>query len=172
MPTTDCAKQDVVDAIEQTEPLDALVDLATLYILANKICAMLNVPRWQKVGAALGYASFSDASTSKSVALFTLSAKGVIHAVKIKHSTAFAGTGILTVKMSVGIAGATAKYGAPLDVMQAVGDMAFGFNHEVGAETHNATGTGIVVTAEATGANLDQLTAGVVDVWVLHSATL
>lgn len=171
-PSTDCLKQDIIDAIEQVTPLAAVCDAATLEINNSLFQAMLNVPRWQKVGDALDYADFSYAGVQKSVKLFTLSAKGVIHAVKIKHSTKFAGTGITSLKLSVGITGALTKYCADHDALATVGDAVFTLAKEVQGETHNATGTDIYVTADALGANLDALAAGVVDVWVMHSATL
>jgi hypothetical protein len=171
-PSTDCTKQDLVDAMEQMNPLAAVVDLATLEVIAGKIQAMLNVPRWQKVGDALDYADFSDASIQKSVKLMTLSAKGVIHAVKIKHSTAFAGGAVSSVRLSVGVTTNMTKYAAAHDAMVAVSDTAFTLASETKGETHESAGTDIYVTADAQGANLDALTAGVVDVWVMHSATL
>lgn len=125
-------------------------------------------PVWVKVGNALSHTAFQTAATTNSITLFSLAAAGVIHAVKIKHSTAFAGAAIATYTLSVGIVGTVAKYASAFDVLQAVSNTAFQLSSVLGSE-NNAAAVNIVVTATSTGANLSVSTAGVADIWVLLS---
>lgn len=125
-------------------------------------------PTWVKVGDQLPYTDFQDAATSKSNTLFSLEAGSVISGTKVKHSTAFAGTGIATVTMEVGIVGTTDKYATAFNVLQAVAGGAFRLSDVMGSESHIAD-TSILITARSTGANLSALTSGVVDVWALIS---
>lgn len=127
------------------------------------------VATWIKVGDALSYTTFQTAATSKSNTLFSLIAGGIISGIKIKHSTAFAGTLITAVTMEVGVVGITDEYSSPaFDVFQVVSATAFGLYNSVGSESATAA-TNILITARSTGANLSALSAGVVDVWALLS---
>lgn len=127
-------------------------------------------PMWVKVGVAIPFQIFQTAATTINVNLFTLPIGGIIHGVKIKHSTAFAGTSITAVTLSVGIAGTVAKYASAFDVFQAVSGTAFQLSNTFGAESMTAT-TQMTATMTSTGANLSSLTAGTVDIWALMSAT-
>lgn len=129
------------------------------------------VPVWVKVGVALSHVAFQTAGTTNSINLFLLPAGGVIHATKIKHSTAFAGTAITAYTISIGISGTVAKYGSAFDVFQAVSNTAFQVSAVTGSE-NNGAGTQILATATSTGANLSASTAGVVDIWALLSKAL
>lgn len=129
------------------------------------------IPVWVKVGNALSYTTFQTAGTTKSNTLFSLLAGGVIHAVKIKHSTSFTGGAIATMTMSVGIAGTNDKYASAYDVFQAVSGTAFELSGSLGTESHTAA-TNITITATSTVANLSALTAGAVDVWALLSVAI
>jgi hypothetical protein len=97
-------------------------------------------PTWTKY--TVGHAALQAAATSNNITLFTLPAAGIIHEVKVKHSTAFSGGAIASYTVKVGITGTLGKYLAAFDEIEAV----------------------------STGANLDQSTAGSVDIWVLTSA--
>lgn len=114
------------------------------------------------------YSDLSAASTTNDVELFSLPAGGVIHGVKIKHSTAFSGGAISAFTVSVGITGTLAKYASAFDVFQAVSNTAQQVSSTVGTENHGAS-TSIKIAATSTGANIDQATAGSVDVWVMWS---
>lgn len=114
------------------------------------------------------YSDLSAASTTNDVELFSLPAGGVIHGVKIKHSTAFSGGSISAFTVSVGITGTLAKYASAFDVFQAVGNTTQQISSTVGTENHGAS-TSIKIAATSTGANIDQATAGIVDVWVMWS---
>lgn len=129
------------------------------------------IPMWSKVGSAIPYTSFSFAGTSFSIPLFNLSASGVISGIKIKHSTAFSGGAISACTISVGITGTNAKYAGPFDVFLGTNPVQnYAYLVSGGIFSENSTvATLITVTADSTGANLNALTAGVVDVWALLS---
>lgn len=127
--------------------------------------------QWVKVGVAISHTAFQTAALTNSITLFTLAAAGVIHAVKIKHSVAFAGAAIASYTLSVGIGGTLAKYASAFDVFQAVSNTAFQLSAVTGSENNGAT-TPILITATSTGANLSASTAGTVDVWALLSVAL
>ena len=124
------------------------------------------IPQWVKVGNALSHTAFQTGATSVSNTLFSLIAGGIIEAIKIKHSTAFAGASITAYTIEVGISGTTEKYAQAFDVLQAVGATVFQLTEGVGSESHGAA-VNILVTARSTGANLSASTAGVVDIWAL-----
>lgn len=126
------------------------------------------VPVWVKVGNAISHVALQTAATTNSITLFTLAAAGTIHAVKIKHSTAFGGGAITAYTLSVGIAGTLAKYASAFDVFQAVSNTAMQTTGVTGAE-NNGAGTAILLTATSTTANLNASTVGVVDIWALLS---
>lgn len=127
-----------------------------------------SLPRWFKVGNALSYTSFSAAATTKTNTLFTLPAGGIIHDIKAKTSTAFVGTAISALTFSVGLTGTHDKYATAFDALAAVSATQFELSDGIGTESHTAD-VNITITADATGANLTALTAGVVDVWALVS---
>ena len=116
----------------------------------------------------VSYSDLSAAATTNDVELFSLPAGGVIHGVKMKHSTAFSGGAISAFTVSIGITGTLAKYANAFDVFQAVSNTAQQISSTVGTENHGAA-TSIKIAATSTGANIDQATAGTVDVWVLWS---
>ena len=116
----------------------------------------------------VSYSDLSAAATTNDVELFSLPAGGVIHGVKIKHSTAFSGGAISAFTVSVGITGTLAKYASAFDVFQVVANTTQQISSTVGTENHGAA-TSIKIEATSTGANIDQATAGSVDVWVMWS---
>ena len=117
------------------------------------------------------YTSLSTAATTNSITLFSLPAAGIIHGVKIKHSTAFSGGSISAYTVSVGISGTLAKYATAYNVFQAVANDTFQLSNTLGSENH-ASATNILITATSTGANLNAATAGSVDIWVLTSQAI
>ena len=125
------------------------------------------VARWRKYTAAFG--DFAVADTTGAATLFSLPAGGVIEYARIKHSTQFAGTGITALVASVGVAGETDKYSQEFDLLQATGDNVEVLDFLPGTEGH-AAAANILLTLTATGADLDQLSAGNVDVWVKWAA--
>jgi hypothetical protein len=126
-------------------------------------------PTWVK--ATRTHLDFQAASMAHDIELFSLPAGGVIHAVKLKHSVAFAGTGISDYDISIGIAGDLDKYAPAFDVDNAPGDSNFSLSSILGSENHAAP-TSIRIEADSAGANLDQSTAGSIDCWVLVSVAI
>jgi len=82
----------------------------------------------------------------------------------VKHSTMFAGTGITEYKISVGPSGFNTRYCNSFNVATAVSDLNMSNNTN---NDYVHSGSLLVVQAVSVGANLDQSTAGVVDVMVL-----
>lgn len=125
----------------------------------------LATPTWVK--KTLTYTQLAAAALTNSVALFNLPAKGVIHAVRIKHSASFTGGGITAYTVSVGITGSLTKYAGAFNVFQAVADTSAGkqITGTVGTES-DLTATSILATATSTTSNLNAATAGSVDIWV------
>jgi len=135
----------------------------------DSLSTLIRVPKWVKFTKT--HTNFQAAALTNSIELFSLPAGAIIHAVKIKHSVAFAGGAIASYTVEVGIAGTLAKYASAFDVFQAVSGTAFFITGIIGSEDHGAA-TSIKATATSTVANLDQSTAGSVDVWVLLSVAV
>jgi hypothetical protein len=122
-------------------------------------------PRWRKFSVT--EADFTAAATSEDIELFSLDAGEIIHAVKIKHSTAFSGGSATSFTLSVGIAGNLTKYASAFDVFQAVADTTFQLSNTFNSENHGSA-TSIRIEA-VSDVNVANLTAGAADVWVLVS---
>lgn len=134
---------------------------------AGRWIRVLETPTWIKVTKT--YSDLSAASTTNDVELFSLPAAGIVHMVRIKHSTAFAGGSISAYTVSVGITGNLAKYASAFDVFQAVADTTLQLSD--GPFTEDAgSATSVRLAATSTSDNLDQATAGSVDVHALVSA--
>lgn len=168
LPALNCTREDIYAMVRSLLPTNNVIDDDSLVILSSKLQAGSGTPRWRKYTVA--YTAILAAATSEQEALFTLPAGGIVHAVKIKHSAAFAGTGITALTASVGIAGDGDKYAAAFDVFQAAGDAVLQLSATPAAESHDSGGTAVVAEFTSTGANLSALTAGSVDIFVLWSA--
>jgi hypothetical protein len=114
------------------------------------------------------YSDLSTGATTNDIALCSLTAKGVILGIIVKHSTAFVGGAISAYAISIGIVGDLTKYAGVMDVFQAVADTTFWTIPAFGAEDFGSA-TSIRLAATSTGANLDAATAGSVDVYILWS---
>lgn len=129
--------------------------------------AAATVATWTKYSVV--HTALQAAALTNDIELFSLPAKTLIHRVIIKTTTVFAGT--TTYTLSVGIVGSLVKYIAVVDVMVAVAATTFG----IAAATVNATlenfsaATSIRLSAISTVQNLDQSSAGAVDVYVQTS---
>lgn len=111
------------------------------------------------------YSDIAAAATTDTETLVSLPQKTIIEYIVIKHSTAFAGGSVSALTVDVGDSADADRFISAFDVMQTVGEAA--------SETVSviyigafASATNIILTATATGDNLDQLTAGSVDVWI------
>jgi hypothetical protein len=135
-----------------------------LILDANGLQADPDVPRWRKY--TVEHDDLQTGGTTNHVELFQLPAGGVISGVKLKHSEAFAGSGITGYTVTVGVTGELDRYSAPFNVLQAVGDAVHLTERTIGAEDH-AAAKSIRLAATSVGGNLNQSSAGSLDVWVL-----
>ena len=124
------------------------------------------IGRWTKYTVAA--TAFTAAATSEDVELFSLPGRETIHAVVIKHTTAFSGGTLAAMTLTVGITGTLAKYAAVFDVFQATGDTVFAYNNLPDTENFGAA-TSIRAAAVSTGDTLDNVGTGSADIWVLTS---
>lgn len=122
--------------------------------------------RWTKYTVAA--TDFTAAAAAEDIELLSLPTREAIHAVVIKHTTAFSGGTLSALTLSVGISGDLTKYAAAFDAFQATGDTVFGFNELPDMENFGAA-TSIRVEATATGDTLDNVGTGSADIWVLTS---
>ena len=102
------------------------------------------------------------------VEIWSMPAKAMITGAIIKTSTAFAGPGIATLNLSVGIVGNLAKTLSPYDAKAAVSNTNFGSADLLQIENFGAA-TSIRLAAVATGANLSALNAGAGCLFLLGS---
>jgi hypothetical protein len=123
-------------------------------------------PSWTKY--TVSESAFTAAATSEDIELFSLAAKGVIHAVVIKHTTAFSGGSLTGFTLSVGISGNLTKHASAFDVFQATGNTISQTSNTVDVEDFSSA-VSIRLAAVSTGANVSAATAGSVDVYVLTS---
>lgn len=114
------------------------------------------------------YGDFSDPSTSKTLSLFTMAAGSTVAAVVIKHSVEFTAPGMTFATAEVGVTGNNGQFIAGLDVKQTVSDTAFS-TAPLSPGYYNFAGIGVTVTLTTGGANLNTLTGGSLDVWVLYT---
>lgn len=117
--------------------------------------------RWVKVSKS--HTDFQDASTSKTITLYTLPVKGVVHDVKVSVTTPMAGTATYT--LSLGVTGSLTKYINTVDAKSAT---VYGTSLFNTLESISLT-TDIKVTADSTVNNLDASTNGAVDFYILYS---
>lgn len=94
--------------------------------------------------------AFQVASTTADSVLFALLSRGKVTGVNIKHSAAFAGTGLASMTVSVGDGNATFdQYASAFDIFQAPGDTVFQDSSEFKSTT--MTGAGSSVSAHFIG---------------------
>ena len=123
-----------------------------------------NLDAWEKF--TVSHTALQTAALTNDIELFSAPAFQIIQRVVLKHTTAFAGTGITDYDLSVGITGDLEKYVSLFDVFQAVADGTKSVAL-VGDVESFAGATSVRLSATSVGANLDQSTAGSVDVYVL-----
>jgi hypothetical protein len=120
-----------------------------------------NTPSCTKYTVA--YSALTAAATTQDVALFALPARGKITGLTIKEGTRFVGTGITALTVSLGRTGTETEYAPAWALLQAVSDT----NMYDDGGHFSATFASHAVQAKftATGANLNLMTAGSVDIW-------
>lgn len=110
-------------------------------------------------------ASVALAATSATKTIFSLAAKTVIEYIVVKHTTAFSGGSVSALTLDIGDASDADELLASYNLMATVSDTAWESVSVIYLGSF-ASATNIVATFTATGANLDQLTAGSVDIYV------
>ncbi len=123
----------------------------------------------QWVVVSFTHLNFQAAALQKNINLYPLLGKYALHASVIDHTIAFAGTGITGYTLSLGLIGDLAHIAPPFDVTTTPADD----NFQIAGITdlYNMSATTLMrINAVSTGANLDQSTAGAVDVYLLISS--
>lgn len=135
------------------------------------------VPSWQDPSSAqwskytISYTSIAALlGSTGTVNIYLLPAGGFVHAVKIKHSTAFAGSGVSSLVASVGTATKPTYFLGDFDVIQAVAGDAMA--HMFGLTTFSHTSSMQLVLGVECNTNLSNLSQGSVDVWLLTSVAV
>lgn len=105
--------------------------------------------------------------TSYAAPFAILPAAGIIHAVKVKHSQAFAGGSNTTATISVGTLADTSRYSKAFNVFQSVSDTAMQHTMQLSAENHGSSTT--VYANLVVNSNVATLTQGMCDIWLLVS---
>jgi len=127
-----------------------------------------NAGAWHKY--TFNYTDFATAAMTNQLAVVSVPARGILEIFLVKHSTAFAGTGITGYTVSLGPSSNPTAYVTNFDVTTAPSNTsATGFQYSSIFDVTNFGGWTIVVTANSTGANLDQATQGSVDIWLKSS---
>lgn len=135
----------------------------------NKMSYLLQ-PQWIKVTKS--YTDFATAALTNDIEIYSLPAKGVVHAVVMHHTTPFTGGLIATYTISVGTSGAFAKYIVAGNVLQAAGNtvtfpaVASAPVSAVSPENMGTT-TSIRAQAISTVGNLNAATGGSIDFYLL-----
>jgi hypothetical protein len=127
-----------------------------------------STPFWSKVN--FTHTSFQTAATTFSQTVFTLGATQILQGVIVKHSTLFAGTGITDYVVRIGTSGVPDAFLFDFDVTGAVSGTAFE-SAALFDPVDLGASADIEIQAQSTGADLDQSTAGVLDVWLLIGRT-
>lgn len=123
-------------------------------------------PQWFKVQ--VSHTQLQAAALTNNIELYSLPLGGVIHAVHLKQSTAFAGTGITGYTVSVGIAGQAERFASLYDVKAAVAATTKQISNVVDSPD-NGSATSIKLFAVSVGANLSSSTAGILEIGLLLS---
>jgi hypothetical protein len=118
-------------------------------------------PVWQKV--TIPYTSLSTAAQSITVTLLALAARQIITGLVIKHTTAFAGTAITALTVTVGDSNQAVDYysDTPFSLTSAVSNTNFLVSNILSLGSFG--GGNVTATFTSTGGNLNALTAGSVD---------
>jgi len=117
----------------------------------------------------ISYSDIAAAAPTDTETFLSLPQNTVIEYIVVKHSTAFAGGSISSLLMDIGDGTDADELLAAYDVMATVDDTA----NEVVSTVYIgsfASTTDIIASFTAVGDNLDQLTAGSVDIWVKTKA--
>jgi len=120
-----------------------------------------NGPLWQKY--TIAYTDINTASSSFTGTLYNLDPKEIPEIIIAKHSTAFVGGSIS--KVDIQVASGTYQGMGQFNMFQTVAESAYNIESNPVVPSFSAT-TVVYYTVSSTGANLDSLTAGTIDIWV------
>jgi len=123
-----------------------------------------NVPSWQAY--TISSASFSTATTSADIELYSSPAKGMIQGIVFCNGSNWTATGMTNITVSLGIAGELERYAAATSINTSTVNEPF----SIMEMTDFTATTSIRVSVVGTGANLDQLTASTMEIHVLRGA--
>ena len=124
--------------------------------------------QWAKYTVAYSNAAFLEAATAVSVTLVALPTNVTVEGIRIKHSTAYAGTAVSSATVSLGDGTTHTGYANAFNVFQAAGATVQywdGGAYSMTAAGHNLVARFTANTNFGTG-EATVLTAGSVDVWV------
>jgi len=124
------------------------------------------VPTWMKF--TFTHLDLQAAALTNDFEIYSAPARVNISGAVLKHTVQFAGTGITDYKVSLGLTGDLARYLSLFDVDTAPSDTKPAGYAEGAVKDQLEFGavTSIRVAAIATGANLDQSTAGEATLWL------
>lgn len=117
------------------------------------------------VKVSVAFDELSESDQEEDVEIFSLPAGWKLIGILVKHETDWAGAGITSVEVEAGIAGELDRYVDAHDILQATGDTVFSDN-DLGAIENWNTPTSIRANFRTGGANIDDLTDGVVDFYI------
>lgn len=123
-------------------------------------------PTWTRT--TLTFSSFSAAALTNDISLVVLPAKTMLHQVVLKHSAPMAGSGLTSYTVSVGLATNFTAYTQPFDVKQAVSQTGRSITQVDDVPNFGST-QDVRIQAVSTGTNLNNVTSGTLDVWLLTS---
>ena len=116
-------------------------------------------PNYLKIGD-VNYRDLNTASTTQNINIYSLPAGYEISDVWRRVTVAFVGAGVTALSLELGVSGESSKYGFAQDMLT-TGRKA-SENKDIESDT---VATDILAAFTATGANLDQLTAGQVEIY-------
>ena len=120
-------------------------------------------PRWRKF--TYDHSDFSTGATTFSITAFSLAAGEGIDSVIVRHTTAFSGGSISAYTIQVGVSADLDNFASPFNVFQAAGGTVSSVGNFIDVPNFAST-TDFVVTADSVGDDLDQASAGSVDIYV------
>lgn len=129
-------------------------------------------PAWVKVTKS--HTDLQAAATTNNIEVYSLPARGSIHHAIMKHSTAFSGGSISDYQLSLGLTGIADAFTGQLDADGSPSNTGFVQYNPTGAGAVSPTqnmgaATSIRLFAESMGDDLDQSSAGSVDIFLLVS---
>lgn len=147
-------------------PLSVGADGTAIVADSTQLTGLAYVPVTRVVKVTLSHTAFQAAALSNDIEAFNTVAKSLVLGSIMKTSVAFAGTGITGYTVSLGTSADFQKYGSNFDVTTAVTDANAQATNAMDVDSFSGA-TSIRAKAIATGANLNQSTAGSIDIWLL-----